>query len=99
MKYKPDISHAICRLSTALGFVNCCVTLKNESDLELYFDKRFFELLLLEDLMLAVLCTNKAKGFFFNCCTVHSDICRVHSPTNALLLILKNALKFTLKYT
>ena len=27
--------------------------------------------------------------FFFYCCTVHSDICRVLSPTNALLLILK----------
>ena len=27
------------------------------------------------------------KFINFYCCTVHSDICKVHSPTNALLLI------------
>jgi len=26
-------------------------------------------------------------NFFFYRCTVHSDICSVHSPTNALLLV------------
>ena len=36
----------------------------------------------------------KSLTLFYRC-TVHSDICRVHSPTNALLLILKNTLKFT----
>ena len=34
----------------------------------------------------------------FYSCTVHFDIGRVHSPTNALFN-LKNTLKFTLKYT
>jgi len=29
---------------------------------------------------------NYAQNFFFYCCTVHSDVCRVHWPTNALLL-------------
>ena len=28
-----------------------------------------------------------------------SSVCRVHSPTNALFINLKNTLKFTLKYT
>jgi len=36
--------------------------------------------------------------FFFYCCTMHFEICRVHSPTNALFGF-KNTLKFTLKYT
>ena len=32
--------------------------------------------------------THNNKSFKnFYCCTVHCDICRVHSPTNALLLI------------
>jgi len=30
-------------------------------------------------------------------CTVHSDICRVHSPTNALLLIFKEHIKIYIK--
>jgi len=30
---------------------------------------------------------NNYRDNVFFCCTVHFDICRVHSPTNALLLI------------
>jgi len=43
--------------------------------------------------------SDKLLNNSFYCCTVHSDICGVHSPTNTLLLIKKNTLKFTLKYT
>ena len=42
--------------------------------------------------------TINTGDFFFYCCIVHFDICRVHLPTNTLF-ILKNTLKFTLKYT
>ena len=47
---------------------------------------------ILQSIMLAFFIFN-----FFYCCTVHFDICRVHSPTSAFLLII--TLKFTLKYT
>jgi hypothetical protein len=36
---------------------------------------------------------------YFYRCTVHFDICGVHSPTNALNIQLEKALKFTLKFT
>ena len=42
--------------------------------------------------------TNVDSLIFFYRYVVHSDICTVHSPTNALF-ILNNTLKFTLKYT
>ena len=45
-----------------------------------------------------VIMPKHVQAIFFYCCTVHFDICRVHSPTNALFN-LKNTLKFTLKYT
>ena len=35
--------------------------------------------------------------FFFNRCTVHFDIYKVHTPTNALFIKLDKVLKFTLK--
>jgi hypothetical protein len=34
-----------------------------------------------------------------HCCTVHCDIYRVHSPTNALAIKNEKPLKFTVKYT
>jgi hypothetical protein len=36
---------------------------------------------------------------FFYRCTMHFDIYRVHSPTNALFIKLEKTLKFTLKFT
>ena len=36
---------------------------------------------------------------FFYRCTVHFEICVVHTPTNALFLNLVKGFKFTLKYT
>jgi len=37
--------------------------------------------------------------FFFYRCTVHSDIYKVHTPTNAIFIKLDKVLKFTLKIT
>ena len=45
-----------------------------------------------------VSCVTETCRIFFYRCTVHSDICRVHSLASALFN-LKNTLKFTLKYT
>ena len=38
-------------------------------------------------------------NFHFYRCTVHFEICPVHSPTNALFINLVKSFKFTLKYT
>ena len=41
--------------------------------------------------------THKAKDIIFFCCIVHSDICRFHSPTNALLYLKKKHIKICIK--
>jgi len=42
---------------------------------------------------------NSAILVFFYRCTVHFDIYKVHTPTNALFIKLDEVLKFTLKLT
>ena len=46
--------------------------------------------------MFHIHCTSVHQLLYFNfyCCTVHFDMCRVHSPTNSLFN-LKNTLKYT----
>jgi len=41
----------------------------------------------------------KGNSTFFYRCTVHFDIYKVHSPTNALFIKLDKVLNFTLKIT
>jgi len=41
---------------------------------------------------------NVIKNFFYRC-TVHFDIYKLHTPTNALSIKLDKVLKFTLKIT
>ena len=67
------------------------------SQLDLYYERSFHCADYKFPALYEVYSTNIQDNFFYFC-TVHSGICTVHSPTNALFY-LKNTLKFILKYT